>query len=88
MNPEFGAAHNNRAFARQQKGDIEGAMADFDAAIQCSPGRAYVYNNRGVARRTSIGYCRLSKLFKVRYWQAPADLSAVMDKVVELKKKR
>ena len=52
MNPEFGAAHNNRAFARQQKGDIEGAMADFDAAIQCSPGRAYVYNNRGVARRT------------------------------------
>jgi len=36
---------------RRLKGDLEGALGDFDHAISMKPYDSYIMNNRGVARR-------------------------------------
>ncbi|MFO0982336.1 MAG: hypothetical protein U1E76_11470 [Planctomycetota bacterium] len=38
-----------RASARLQLDDVEGALADFTAALQSAPGDAHAYGNRGIA---------------------------------------
>jgi len=47
--PDFVGAYGNRGIARGEKGDLEGALGDFDEAIRLEPD-AKVYYNRGVAR--------------------------------------
>jgi tetratricopeptide (TPR) repeat protein len=47
--PEIPIAYRNRGDARRDKGDLDGAIADYDAAIRLNPEYAYAYNNRGNA---------------------------------------
>ncbi|MHC5724876.1 MAG: tetratricopeptide repeat protein, partial [Nostoc sp.] len=42
-------AYNKRGLARCELGDYEGAITDFDQALQISPRDAEIYNNRGNA---------------------------------------
>ena len=42
--------YNNRGIARNDKGDLDGAIADFNKAISINPNISEVYNNRGNAR--------------------------------------
>jgi tetratricopeptide (TPR) repeat protein len=44
------AAYNDRGNERATAGDIQGAIADFDEAIQLNPKFTEAYNNRGNAR--------------------------------------
>ena len=119
------AAYINRGVVWQQKGDIESAMADFDAAVRHGPTRAYPYNFRGVARQERGDFegaladyseaIRLQPQYATAYYhrgvlkerqgnyaaaiadyqnylkygigKERAELSAVMDKVVELRTK-
>ncbi|MFQ5825434.1 MAG: tetratricopeptide repeat protein [bacterium] len=47
---EFTAWHN-RANARSDLGDLNGAIADYNMAIKIRPGRAEAYSNRGNAKK-------------------------------------
>ena len=40
----------DRGFAKQKKGDLDGAMADYDQAIKLNPKDASAFNNRGNAK--------------------------------------
>src|SRR5581483_9780679 len=44
------ADYFQRALAREKKGDIEGALADYDVVIRLDPRNAAAYNNRGDMR--------------------------------------
>ena len=44
------SSYFKRANDRYAKGDVDGAIADFDIAIIFDPQSAMAYNNRGVAR--------------------------------------
>jgi tetratricopeptide (TPR) repeat protein len=44
-------AFNNRGTARRDKGDLNGALADFTEALRLKPDYAEAFNNRGTARR-------------------------------------
>ena len=44
-------AYYNRGIARVDKGDLDGAIKDYNEAIRLKPDDANVYNNRGVARK-------------------------------------
>src|SRR6266542_6926116 len=46
----FAAAYYNRGNERLKKGDLDGAIADYDAAITSYPRWALAYNMRGSAR--------------------------------------
>src|SRR5438552_18422588 len=46
----FAAAYYNRGNERYQKGDLDGAIADYDAALTFDPRWARAYNMRGSAR--------------------------------------
>eukprot|EP01116_Phalansterium_solitarium_P013730 TRINITY_DN31135_c0_g1_i1.p1 TRINITY_DN31135_c0_g1~~TRINITY_DN31135_c0_g1_i1.p1 ORF type:complete len:184 (+),score=45.36 TRINITY_DN31135_c0_g1_i1:54-605(+) len=52
--PRDPSVYNNRAQARQLKGDLDGAMADLDRAVEFSSGKSSVakqaYSQRGVLR--------------------------------------
>lgn len=50
IEPTSNFAYFNRGHARHVKGDIAGAMADYNAAIRLDPTRGKYYNNRGMAR--------------------------------------
>jgi tetratricopeptide (TPR) repeat protein len=50
IQPSNSIAHNNRGTVRQRRGDLDGALADYDRAIAVSPDYAKAYNNRGTAR--------------------------------------
>lgn len=44
-------AYNNRGMAKREKGDLDGAIADYNRAIGLNPQNANTYINRGVAKR-------------------------------------
>jgi len=46
----FAASYFNRGNERYKKGDLDGAIADFDAALTFDPRWAPAYNMRGSAR--------------------------------------
>jgi tetratricopeptide (TPR) repeat protein len=50
LEPDFPEAFNNRAIARNAKGDREGALEDYNEAIRLKPDYADAFNNRGIAR--------------------------------------
>lgn len=45
--PTATIAWDNRGSARNQEGDLEGALADYSMAISIDPSQASLYNNRG-----------------------------------------
>jgi tetratricopeptide (TPR) repeat protein len=47
---ELSWAFNNRGMGRYLEGDLDGAFADFEAAIRLDPNDAVALNNRGLAR--------------------------------------
>jgi tetratricopeptide (TPR) repeat protein len=51
-NPKEASGYNNRGIARFQKHDFDGAIADFNRAIELAPEYAAAYTNRGDARRS------------------------------------
>ena len=48
--PEDAAAYTNRGLAKYELEDYEGAIADYDRAIELKPKFAEAYYNRGVAK--------------------------------------
>jgi tetratricopeptide (TPR) repeat protein len=50
INPNFALAYNNRGLARDELRDKQGAIADYNKALQINPNLAQVYNNRGNVR--------------------------------------
>lgn len=44
-------AYNNRGIAKRGKGDLDGAIADYNRAIELNPQSTKAYINRGVAKR-------------------------------------
>jgi len=51
LKPDYAAAYYNRGWARDEKGDFDGAMQDYTEAIRLKPDYADAYNNRGIARK-------------------------------------
>src|SRR6266545_3627431 len=47
----FASYYNNRGLAREAKGDLDGAIADFNRAIELDPKLAISYHNRGLAQK-------------------------------------
>src|SRR5258708_464930 len=52
MRPTYADPYNNRGTVRQDKGDIEGALEDYNIAIRLNPDFADPYNNRGNVRKS------------------------------------
>jgi tetratricopeptide (TPR) repeat protein len=50
LNPDFAVAFYNRGVARQDKGDIDGALLDYSEVIRLKPRDAQAFNNRGNIR--------------------------------------
>src|ERR1700737_4960485 len=50
IDPFTANAYTSRGLARYRKGDVDGAIADYELAIQINPGLAAAYLNRGTAR--------------------------------------
>ncbi|MEP6880146.1 MAG: tetratricopeptide repeat protein, partial [Nitrosospira sp.] len=51
LQPGYADAYYNRANARKNKGDLEGAVQDYTEAIRLQPDLAEAYNNRAIVRR-------------------------------------
>jgi len=51
IDPFTAKAYTNRGVVRYEKGDVDGAIDDFNNAIEINPGLAAPYSNRGTARR-------------------------------------
>jgi len=49
LKPDFALPFNNRGIARHNKGNLEGAIQDYNEAIRLKPD-AIAFNDRGVAR--------------------------------------
>src|SRR5208282_2993664 len=43
--------YNDRGLAKEKKGDLDGAMADYNQAMKLNPKYAAPYNNRGNVRK-------------------------------------
>jgi len=50
VDPLTAVAYTNRGLARYRKGDVEGALADWDLAIRINPRSAEAYLNRGAGK--------------------------------------
>src|SRR5438034_274217 len=50
FNPKDAIAYNNRGYAKSDKGDLDGAIADYDEATKFDPKYAIAYCNRGNAK--------------------------------------
>jgi len=50
INPRLTTAFYNRGNLRLNLGDLDGALADFDQALQTDPDDVMAYNNRGIAK--------------------------------------
>jgi tetratricopeptide (TPR) repeat protein len=50
--PESADDYRDRGKAKSAKGDLDGALADFDKAIELKPDSASAYNDRGRIKRT------------------------------------
>ncbi|MEW6405426.1 MAG: tetratricopeptide repeat protein [Chloroflexota bacterium] len=46
LRPRYADAYNNRGFARKSKGDLAGAIQDFNEAIRLKPDFAIAHGNR------------------------------------------
>ena len=53
-NPSDPINYNNRAILKQQLGDVAGALADYNHAIELAPNFASAYNNRGYMKFTKF----------------------------------
>ena len=51
LKPDYAEVFNNRGVARKEKGDLDGALADYDQAIRLKPDYAKAFCNRGNARQ-------------------------------------
>jgi lipoprotein NlpI len=51
-NPETAADYENRGFARQAKGDFDGAISDYNQALTLDPNDAVASYRRGLARQS------------------------------------
>ena len=51
LQPHFAEAFYNRGLARKGKGDLDGALADFDEAVRLQPDFAEAFDSRGDVRR-------------------------------------
>ena len=49
--PHSAVFYYNRGIAKQVKGDLDGAIADYNRAIESSPRYAHAYTNRGRAKK-------------------------------------
>jgi tetratricopeptide (TPR) repeat protein len=49
VTPDFAIAYNNRGIVKGAKGDLDGAIKDFNEAIRLRPDLAQLYNNRGIS---------------------------------------
>src|SRR5439155_26586183 len=47
----FAPYYNKRGLAKEAKGDHDGAIADYNRAIELNPKHASAYNNRGIAKQ-------------------------------------
>ena len=83
--------YNFRGVARQERGDFEGALADYSEAIRLQPQYATAYYHRGVLKELQGNYTAAiadyQNYLKYGIGKERAELSAVMDKVVELRTK-
>jgi tetratricopeptide (TPR) repeat protein len=50
LKPDYAEAFNNRGRSRQDKGDLEGALQDYDQAIRLNPENGIPFANRACAR--------------------------------------
>jgi len=50
LDPASYIARTNRGVVRQLRGDLDGAVEDYDAALAANPGHAEAYKNRGTVR--------------------------------------
>src|SRR5262249_32631771 len=49
--PKYAFAYANRGFAKKDKGDLDGAIADYKRATDVSPKNAFAYDYSGLARK-------------------------------------
>src|SRR4029077_10182209 len=50
----FAPYYNKRGLAKEAKGDHDGAIADYNRAIELDPKYAGAYNNRGLAKKAKV----------------------------------
>jgi Flp pilus assembly protein TadD len=49
--PETAEAYNNLGESKRVKGELDGALADFNRAIELKPDLAAAYNNRALVKK-------------------------------------
>jgi Flp pilus assembly protein TadD len=60
LTPQSAKAIFNRAVAKRQAGDLNGALKDYDSVIKISPKDNQAYRNRGIVKQllgSQIGAC-------------------------------
>jgi tetratricopeptide (TPR) repeat protein len=70
-NEQNAISYNDRGIAKRHKGDLGGAMADFNQAIKFNPKYSATYDNRGDVKRRKGEKNRLS----ICVYSCPRDVS-------------